>query len=84
MKVTKILIVLATITIFYCFKINLAYADGNILAPGTLISTPKGNVPIEELHSGERVEAYDFVTHQNHINTVHSIENISSLSSYLN
>lgn len=83
MKATKILVLLATIAITWCFKTNLADADGNILASGTLISTHKGNIPLEKLHSGDRVNAYDFVNHQNKINIIHSIENISSYSYYL-
>ncbi len=79
-KLTKLLLIFL---LAYCFKMNPAYATGNSLDSGTLILTPKGNVAIEDLHSGDRVIGYNFSTHQTELNTISEIKQDSSLSYYL-
>ena len=70
-KLAKYLLIgTAIFLLAYCFNTQLAYAEGNSFAPGTLILTPKGNVPIENLHSGDRVIGYNFSTHQTEVNKI--------------
>lgn len=83
-KLAKFLLIgTAIFLLAYCFNTQLAYAEGNSFAPGTLILTPKGNVPIEDLHSGDRVVGYNFSTHQTEVNKIEEIKIKSSLSYYL-
>lgn len=82
-KLAKFLLISIIVFLAYLFNTDSAYAEGNNLAPGTLILTPKGNVPIETLHSGDRVVGYNFSTHQEEINTIKSTQLKSSLSYYL-
>ena len=51
-------------------------------AAGTMISTANGDVPVEELQSGDRVIGYNFTTHQTEENVVEAIEHKTSLSYY--
>lgn len=83
MKVIKLIIILGISAIAFCININVAYADSNSFAAGTLISTPQGNTPIEELNTGDRIIGYKFDSHENKINKISSIEQKSSLSYYL-
>ncbi len=68
---------------FYCLNIYPVYAASNSLASETLILTPNGNIPIEELHSGDLVIGYNFETHQEEIHHVKDIRQSRSLSYYL-
>lgn len=81
--VNCLLINIIALFLVSCLNIHSAYAENNSFAPGTLILTPNGNVPIEELHSGDRVIGYDFETHQEEIRHVKDIRENSSLSYYL-
>ena len=83
-KIVKFSLLNTITLLLVCFiNINSAYAENNSFAPGTLILTSNGNIPIEELHSGDRVVGYNFETHQEEINHVQDIREISSLSYYL-
>lgn len=53
------------------------------LAAGTMISTSDGDVPVEELQTGDRIIGYNFATHQTEENIVEAIEQKTSLSYYL-
>ncbi|MGK7899295.1 MAG: hypothetical protein AB4372_38175 [Xenococcus sp. (in: cyanobacteria)] len=87
-------LLLISIVIFllaYCFRTKFAHAEGNSFASRTLILTPDGKIPIEELYSDDlaneilrdRVMGYNFVTHQTEVYTVNEIKPISSLSYYV-
>ena len=83
-KLAKFLIIgTTTFLLAYFSNINPAYAERNGLASGTLILTPKGNIPIEELHPGDRVIGYNFSAHQTEINILSEIRPKSSFSYYL-
>lgn len=84
LKTIKFLIInIIVIVVFCCLNASSVYAGNNSLARGTLIATPNGNIPIEELHSGDRVIGYNFETHQEEINHVKDIQQSSSLGYYL-
>ena len=54
-KIVKFSLLNTITLLLVCFiNINSAYAENNSFAPGTLILTSNGNIPIEELHSGDR------------------------------
>ncbi len=50
---------------------------------GTMITTPDGNMTIEDLQPGDRIIGYNFKAHQNEENIVEQIKRKSSLSYYL-
>lgn len=55
---------------------------GGCFSAGTLISTPEGDKPIEQLLSGDRVISYNFSTHHQERGTVGKIEIINSPDYY--
>ena len=82
-KLSKFCLISICLLLICSLNINSAYAEGNNVAPGTLILTPNGNVAIEELQSGDLVIGYDFSAHKKITNTINTIDKISSLSYYL-
>ena len=82
-QIKFLLINIIIFVVVCCININPAYAENNSFAPETLILTPNGNIPIEDLHSGDRVIGYNFETHQEEIHHVKDIQPSSSLSYYL-
>ena len=85
-KLTRLLVVNVVIYLAFAFStINPAYATNIIsgFTAGTVIATPDGDVPVEELQPGDRVIGYNFETHRSAENTVRKIRQKSSLSYYL-
>lgn len=79
------LLVIST-AIIYIFLISQPAYAKNITAgfgAETLISTPKGDVPVENLRIGDRVIGYNFATHHVEENIVTKINHRSSVSYFL-
>ena len=56
---------------------------GGCFSSETLISTPDGSKQIKQLHPGERVNSYNFLTHHQEPGTISDIKIISSPDYYL-
>ncbi|MGV2827492.1 Hint domain-containing protein [Myxosarcina sp. GI1(2024)] len=84
----KILAITLSLCLLISFlNIEPAYSrgggGGGCFSAGTLILTPEGDKPIEQLRSGDRVISYHFSTHHQERGTVGKIEIINSPDYYL-
>lgn len=73
----KLLSVIVVSLVTFCLNTNPAHANNNSFASGTLILTPNGNVPIENICLGDRIIGYNFDNHQQVINTIKTIKKTS-------
>ncbi|MEL7418628.1 MAG: Hint domain-containing protein [Cyanobacteria bacterium J06555_3] len=71
-------IVFSVLVVAPVFANNIAAGFG----AGTMISTPDGDVAVENLAKGDRVIGYNFETHHQQENIVKEINQYSSLSYY--
>ena len=90
MNIFKKLIEIAVISVVF-IAISNSLIINSVLAnnipagfgAGTKISTPTGNIAVENLKIGDRVIGYNFKTHQSKENIVSKVSHKSSLSYYL-
>ncbi|MEL7010758.1 MAG: hypothetical protein AAFY50_03785 [Cyanobacteria bacterium J06648_1] len=73
-----VLIVFSVLIVAPVFASDIAAGFG----AGTIISTPDGDVAVENLAEGDRVIGYNFETHHQQENIVKEINQYSSLSYY--
>ncbi len=92
LKPTFSLLKLLIITLSFCLFINLFIAEpaysrggggGGCFSAETLILTPEGNKPIEQLHSGDRVINYNFSTQHQDQGIISKIKILNSPDYYL-
>jgi Hint domain len=66
---------------------DLAYArggggGGGCFATGTSILTVRGNLPIEQLHKGDRIISYNFRSNQTEVSKIGDIQIVNSENIY--
>ncbi|MEL6579376.1 MAG: hypothetical protein AAFQ14_06470 [Cyanobacteria bacterium J06621_12] len=83
--IRSIIVSLSALTIFNVLIVAPVFAKD--IAPGfaaeTMISTPQGDITVENLVKGDRIIGYNFETHQFEENIISEIKSKSSLSYYL-